>query len=101
MGSQKIKSSVCKKGGKSPRWNDTMILNGPVIGDLIIKVRDRILGGDRVIGEAHINLSKYLRSPGIEHNLNIPLIGVVGPLPQKRGVLNTILIIDIVAMRRN
>ncbi|KRX06300.1 C2 domain [Pseudocohnilembus persalinus] len=62
MGNQVEKSQVHKKGGKNPKWDQTLTLRRLEHNYLEIKVKDKDQFSDDLIGEAQIPLYSILKN---------------------------------------
>ena len=68
VGSERFKTKIHTKGGKSPVWNETMNFTKTIDVLMVVEVFDEELIKDDVIGMTTVALRKYLNSPGTTHN---------------------------------
>jgi len=62
IGNTVAKSSVCKKGGKTPQWQDSLILSHADEPYCFLQVKDRNILKDRKLGSCTIDLEDTLSS---------------------------------------
>jgi len=62
IGNTIAKSSVCKKGGKAPQWQDSLVLNRADEPYCFLQVKDRNILKDRKLGSCTIDLEDTLTS---------------------------------------
>mmetsp|Transcript_22784 Transcript_22784/g.19803 ORF Transcript_22784/g.19803 Transcript_22784/m.19803 type:complete len:100 (-) Transcript_22784:104-403(-) len=56
---QRVKTKVCKKGGKNPKWSETFILNASTEHVITIRIRDKeAFAKDELIAEGQLPVLK-------------------------------------------
>ena len=62
LGTQQVKTSTCKKGGKDPIWDDVIVLDRSTEGSIIVQIWDQdTLSKDDFICEGTVDITKWLK----------------------------------------
>ena len=67
FGTQKQRTAACKKGGKHPIWNDTIIFDRTSESSLIVQLWDKdVLSKDDFICTGSIDITNLLKSEAVQ-----------------------------------
>ena len=77
IGQQKAKTGICKRGGASPKWDDSLILKQENQSVCHFELKARKIGIPRTIGTCEIDLEEFIKEKkktkwvAISHNNKI------------------------------